>query len=178
MVDPLWHAAFYRPERRMAAPTSNRQRAGLTAVLTAAAVLAFPHIVRWEGLRTTPYRDIVGVATVCYGETRVPMRTYTVRECEAFANAALRDQFGRDIVRCAPGLADPARSHQLAATMLLTYNIGSAAFCRSTVARRFNAGDWRGGCDAFLMWERAGGRVVRGLVNRRRHERALCMTGV
>lgn len=45
-------------------------------------------------------------------------------------------------------------------------------------ARRFNAGNWRGGCDAFLMWNRAGGRVVRGLALRRARERALCLKGL
>ena len=44
----------------------------------------------------------------------------------------------------------------------LSFNIGVVAFCRSTAARRFNAGDWRGGCDAFLAWNKArvGGRLV------------------
>ena len=50
--------------------------------------------------------------------------------------------------------------------------------CRSTAARRFNAGDWRGGCEAFLMWNKAGGRPVRGLTLRRQRERALCMKGL
>lgn len=44
--------------------------------------------------------------------------------------------------------------------------------------RRFSAGNWRGGCDAFLMWNKAGGRVVRGLSLRRARERALCLKGL
>ena len=75
-------------------------------------------------------------------------------------------------------LGRPERKHQLMASMLLSYNIGKSAFCRSTVARRFNAGDIRGGCDAFLMWNKAGGREVRGLLNRRRDERRICLEGV
>jgi lysozyme len=58
-------------------------------------------------------------------------------------------------MQCVPGLKD--RPNQLAASVSLAYNIGTAAFCRSTVARRFNADQWRAGCDAFLAWRYAGG---------------------
>jgi lysozyme len=70
------------------------------------------------------------------------------------------------------------RPNQLAASVSLAYNIGTTAFCRSTVARRFNAGQWKAGCDAFLMWDRAGGRKVRGLTRRREAERAICLRGL
>ena len=48
---------------------------------------------------------------------------------------------------------------QIIAASSLTYNIGVAAYNRSTVARRFSAGDWRGACDAFLAFSYAGGRM-------------------
>ena len=67
---------------------------------------------------------------------------------------------------------------QLLAAVSLAYNIGPAAYERSTVARRFSQGRWREACDAFLMWTRAGGRKVQGLVNRRRKERAICLRGL
>jgi lysozyme len=148
------------------------------AAIAAASLLAMPGIRQWEGLRTAPYLDIVGVPTVCYGETRVPMRTYTVAECEGMALATLQQDFGPAVVRCVPGLATGARRHQLAASMLLAYNIGARGFCGSTAARRFNAGQWRAGCQAFLKWNRAGGRVVPGLINRRQHEVAICLQGL
>jgi len=91
---------------------------------------------------------------------------------------ALTQDFGPAVVACVPALGRPERKHQLMASMLLSYNIGKSAFCRSTVARRFNAGDIRGGCDAMLMWRFAGGREVRGLLNRRRDERRICLEGV
>jgi lysozyme len=43
------------------------------------------------------------------------------------------------------------------------------------VAREFNAGRWRKGCDGFGAWVNAGGKRVQGLVNRRADERALCL---
>lgn len=69
----------------------------------------------------------------------------------------------------------PLHQHEYDAAVLLAYNIGGDAFCKSTVVKRWNAGDYAGGCEAFLMWNKAGGRVVRGLVNRREAERRLCL---
>jgi lysozyme len=54
------------------------------------------------------------------------------------------------------------------------YNIGVAAFCRSSMARRANAGDMAGACDALLLWNKVDGREVAGLTRRRQAERALC----
>lgn len=64
------------------------------------------------------------------------------------------------------------------AFLSLSYNIGTGAFCGSTVARRANAGDLKGACNAIPAWNRAGGKVVKGLVNRRAEERAICLEGL
>lgn len=143
--------------------------------LGAAGAIALALVAVWEGKSNDPYDDIVGVRTVCYGETRVQMRHYTNAECDAMLLAAL-DGYGGEVLKRNPNLA--ARPQILAAATSLSYNIGNAAYARSTVARRFAAGDYRGGCDAFLMWSRAGGRVVKGLLNRRKAERELCLKGV
>jgi len=49
---------------------------------------------------------------------------------------------------------------------------------RSTALRRLNAGDISGACEALTWFDRAGGRVIRGLQNRRADEYRLCMEGV
>lgn len=67
---------------------------------------------------------------------------------------------------------------QLIAAVSLAYNIGPAAYNRSTVAKRFSSGDWKGACDAFLRWNKAGGRVVSGLTKRREAERRICLRGL
>lgn len=146
------------------------------AGVTAALLIATPLVERWEGTRLDPYKDVVGIATVCTGETRVEMRRYTAAECAAMLHRTLKQDFAPAVLKAVPDLRN--RPNQFAASISLTYNIGPDAFARSTVARRFNAGDWRGGCDAFLMWTKAGGRVIRGLENRRRDERMLCLSGL
>lgn len=132
-------------------------------------------VAMFEGKSNDPYDDIVGVATVCYGETRVEMRRYSDAECEEMLADGLAD-FAEPVLKRNPEL----RGHdpQLLAAVSLAYNIGPAAYNRSTVARRFSAGDWKGACNAFLMWNRAGGREVRGLTIRRQKEREICLRGL
>ncbi|MNW08143.1 Lysozyme RrrD [compost metagenome] len=52
----------------------------------------------------------------------------------------------------------------------LAYNIGAKAFASSTLLRKFNAGDKAGAAAEFPRWNRAGGRVMNGLTNRRLDE--------
>lgn len=56
----------------------------------------------------------------------------------------------------------------------LAYNIGPDAFCKSTLVRKLNARDYSGACSEIMRWNKAGGRVVQGLVNRRAQEFVLC----
>lgn len=101
---------------------------------------------------------------------------YTLEECRVMLGDGLVE-FERGMRAClrSPDTI-PAKSY--VAFLSLSYNIGSRAFCGSTVARRANAGDIRGACDAIRMWDRAGGKIVQGLVNRRADERRICLQGV
>ncbi len=143
--------------------------------LAAAMALATPFIAGWEGFSKDPYKDIVGVQTVCYGETNVQMRRYTDAECKAMLQASVK-VYANGVLTVNPQLANhPA---QLAAATSLAYNIGLPKYKKSTVARKFSAGDFKGACEAIKMWKYAGGKVVKGLVNRRQAEYTLCMTYV
>ena len=155
---------------------SRLKKAGIG--LTAAGVLAVATVGAYEGLRTTSYRDVIGVWTACYGETRgiKPGMRFTKAQCDQMLVDGLED-FEAGMRRC---LANPDAipDKPYVAFLSLSYNIGTGAFCRSTVARRANAGDLRGACEAMLAFNRAGGREVRGLTNRRQAERKLCLEGV
>jgi lysozyme len=125
------------------------------------------------------YRDIVRVWTICDGDTLdvAPGMVETPEGCRE----RLEDQLvahAEPVLACVPALRAPERQHQLAASVSLAYNIGPAGFCRSTAARLFNAGRWRDGCEAFLRFNRAGGRVIRGLTLRRQRERSICLRGL
>lgn len=51
----------------------------------------------------------------------------------------------------------PLAQYEYDAYLNLAYNIGSTAFCRSTLVKRLNAGDYAGACEAVLMWRYVGG---------------------
>ena len=135
--------------------------------------LAIAVVGAYEGYSATAYPDIVGVPTICYGETKnVKLgQKATKEECDAKLSARLVE-FNKGVESC---VTWDMRDNERVAFVSLSYNIGVDAFCKSTVVRRFNAGDKVGACDAILMWNKAGGKVVQGLVNRREKEREMCL---
>jgi lysozyme len=56
------------------------------------------------------------------------------------------------------------------------YNVGSGNFQKSTMRMRLNRGLHEEAADEFPKWRRAGGRIVKGLVRRRKQERELFLT--
>jgi lysozyme len=69
----------------------------------------------------------------------------------------------------------PLHQYEYDAYINLTYNIGSRAFCSSTLVKKLNTQDYDGACKEILRWDKAGGRVVRGLTNRRQKEYKQCI---
>lgn len=60
---------------------------------------------------------------------------------------------------------------RLAAATSLAYNIGKGAFSASSVCARTRRCEYEAAGDAFRLWNKAGGRVMRGLTLRRERER-------
>ena len=145
--------------------------------LAAALALAVPLIANWEGERRVGYLDIVKVPTYCFGGTgpeAVVGKRYTAAECKT--------QLAEDVIshatplqRCITREIPP---ETFAALISLSYNIGPAGVCRSGAVRYANAGKIKEACEAITLYNRAGGKVVRGLVNRREAERKLCLRGI
>lgn len=148
-------------------PNKNRQRIGIAASVVA---LATPVVMLWEGRSLIPYRDPVGIMTVCYGETAAQMRNYTPAECKEMLGESLAAH-GAEIVACLPpGLPE----HVQAASLSFAYNVGAKAFCGSTMRRKLAAGDVPGACAELDRWIFAKGQKLPGLVKRRADERAMC----
>lgn len=136
---------------------------------------------RWEGCRLTAYQDSVGVWTIGYGLTSaagiIPVnKGLTITQQQA------DDYLAQSLVKyeaaVSKALTRTPTQPQFDAMVSLCYNIGGSAFAGSSVVKRFNSGDINGAADAFLMWNKAGGKVVQGLVNRRADERKLFLTTV
>lgn len=64
--------------------------------------------------------------------------------------------------------------HEWDAFVSLAYNIGPVAFCRSTLVRKLNAGDYAGACAEISRWDKFHGKPLKGLTNRRAQERKTC----
>ena len=145
---------------------------------SAIAAAAIACVSTFEGLRTVAYRDPIGIPTVCFRETRgVKMGyTYTVAQCkETLGDRLVEFETGMEACLKAPD-AIPAGAY--VASLSITYNIGNGAFCKSTLARKLNAGDIVGACNEFPKWDKAAGIRHPGLTKRRTAERALCLNGV
>ncbi|MEO3478152.1 lysozyme [Phaeobacter sp. CAU 1743] len=194
-VDPLVFAAVAAVINALAIPARLIAQAGLSDVLSefrrdtsgavsrrsvgiigaggVALASAVAFVGQWEGLRTTAYQDVVGVWTVCYGETKgvQPGDRYTQAECDdMLALAIVSYEYALD--QCLT--ADVPVGMKIA-LVSWSYNVGTGAACRSTLVRKANAGDLVGACHELPRWNRGGGRVIRGLTNRRLSERTMCL---
>ncbi|AOZ02270.1 lysozyme [Cupriavidus sp. USMAHM13] len=142
------------------------------ALGSGALALAAAAVALFEGYRPAAYLDPVGIATICYGHTdgvRLGQRR-SEAECEAL----LRADLGKALGAVDRLVAVPLPETRRAALASFVYNVGPEAFAASTLLRKLNAGDVAGACDELPRWVLARGRVLPGLVERRRQERELC----
>ncbi|MBO9457959.1 lysozyme [Labrenzia sp. R5_0] len=143
--------------------------------------VAVPFIAKEEGKRNEAYLDVVRVPTICYGSTRGVSLGMKMTDAECLQ--LLREEVA-EYRRGLHAYFNLTTKYQRltperdAAYTSTAFNCGIRAIGRSTATRRLNAGDIRGGCKALTWWNKAGGRVLRGLVNRRERERALCLQGL
>jgi lysozyme len=167
-----------------------REESGRTVEASIAqdGTLAIDHVRGRQYLAV--YLDMVGVATACDGITTLngkPMRlgmNFTEEECGGLLEHELA-KHAKGVMDCTPGLALSKNAHleklregPRFAAVSLAYNVGVRGYCGSTARKRFNAGEFAAGCTALTWWNKAGGRVVRGLVNRRAKEAKVCREGL
>jgi lysozyme len=152
-----------------------------TVGLAAAIALSTSVLIKpWEGLELTSYPDIVGVWTVCYGETQgvKPGQKFTKQQCEEKLSKRVMEDYAKPLWACAGPEFRVAPVKVQAALISWTYNVGVGAACKSTLVAKLKAGDLKGACNELLKWNKAGGRVVKGLNNRRQAELKVCLEGV
>lgn len=150
---------------------------GVSAAMLAIAV---PFGISWEGMKLNPYKDLVGIWTVCGGATHVKMRPYTEAECREITVAQYKT-FGEGVRATTPGI--DREPWQWASHTTFASNIGLAAYERSSVRRLFVQGRYVEACRAMRLYKYAGGKVVNGLIFRREGkderigEYELCVVG-
>lgn len=142
---------------------------------------AFIGLALDEGYRDKAYDDGGGVQTIGFGTTRHadgrPVtpgeKTTPTRALIALKNHVTKTE--RQMRACIGDV--PLAQNEWDAFVRLTYNIGTGAFCRSTLVKKLHQTppDYAGACRQILRWNKDNGRVLPGLVNRREREYRQCM---
>lgn len=131
-------------------------------------------IASHEGFSDTAYIPIAGdVPTIGFGSTEGVQLGDKITVPEAL------ERLHRDVgnAESAIGLCVtvPLSQGEYDAFTSLAFNIGTTAFCSSTLVRKLNGGDYEGACQEIRKWVYSDGRKVQGLVNRREDEYRMCM---
>jgi lysozyme len=158
---------------------------------------------RYEGFRNRPYLCPAHVWTIGYGhvlyqeQIRLPVarvegkptamirkemplkpednRVWSKEEINQLFAADVAT-FERGVLRLVPGVV--GRQGSFDALVSISFNFGLGNLQRSSIRMKANRGDWEGAAEAFMAWTKGGGRVLPGLVRRRKDERALFLSGV
>lgn len=134
-------------------------------------------IVAFEGLKLKAYLDsanipTIGVGTIRYpsgirvkmGETCTPEQAYTWLKLHLSGNCKDVDDLTIDSIN----------QNQFDAIVSFVYNCGIPAYKGSTLRKLINKNPKDPAITAeFLKWNKAGGKVVKGLTNRRKAEAKL-----
>lgn len=133
-------------------------------------------IKSFEGLRLKAYDDSVGVWTIGFGTIKYPNGT-RVKAGDSCTSQQAEDYLHNDLTSFENAVNRLVKAkltqNQFDALVSFTYNLGETNLSKSTLLKKLNAGDYQGAADQFLVWNKAGGKVMKGLVRRREAERAL-----
>ena len=136
-------------------------------------------ICNFEGLKLSAYDDGTGVWTIGYGTTRYPngKRVSEGDQCSLEQAKAYMQHDLKIFERAvSSSVTVPLKQHQFDALVSLTYNIGVGAFKHSTLLKKLNSGDYKEAANQFDVWVNAGGKRLKGLVNRRAMEKKLFLS--
>jgi lysozyme len=144
-----------------------------------------------EGVRTTPYRCPALLWTVGVGRVIDPNhikvkleerknlpipdgwnRTFSMEEVDKLLAEDLA-RFESGVRRLCPDGLNPGR---FGALVSLSFNIGLGNLQNSTLRMKHNRGEYETAADEFLKWNKAGGKELKGLTNRRKDEQALYLS--
>lgn len=147
-------------------------RAPIAALsLSAAAIVS---IAIHESFRSDAYIPVPGdVPTIGFGTTenvklgdKISVERALVRLLDDAS------EFEAAVKQCAPV---PMYQYEFDAYVSLTYNIGTGAFCRSTLTKKLNQLDYAGACKEILRWDKFKGKTLAGLIKRRQEEYRKCI---
>jgi lysozyme len=137
-------------------------------------------IATHEGFSSKPYKDTGGVITNGFGNATInPSKNVTV--VEALEDLKINTSVaGKAVAKC---VRSDITQGQYDAYTSLAFNVGTGAFCKSTMAKLANAGDKIGSCNQFDRWTFVAGKDCKikanncaGIAKRRKEEKDLCLS--
>jgi GH24 family phage-related lysozyme (muramidase) len=141
----------------------------IASVVLAGSILVAP----WEGVKTEAYADVIGVWTVCYGETR------GVKRGDAYTDEQCTDQLALSLPQYKAAMLKyvkvPLQPYEEAAYISFSYNVGIGNFAKSTLLTKLNKGQHQAACAELKKWVYASGKYFQGLANRREDEYQMCI---
>lgn len=128
-------------------------------------------IAEFEGFRADAYRDAVGVLTIGYGHTHGVRTGQRVNQRQALRYLK---QDAAEAAQSVNALGLPLNQRQFDALVSFVFNLGPGYLERGhTMGDALRRHDWKAAGKAFLLYDQAGGRVLLGLLRRRKAEKHL-----
>ena len=135
-------------------------------------------ITKFEGLRLKPYLCSAKIPTIGHGNTyypdgkRVTLLDKDITKQQAFD--MFKEVANRFAKRVDTLVTSNINQNQFNALVSFAYNVGTGNFSSSTLLKKVNKNpDDLTIKDEFLRWNKAGGKVLNGLTNRRNEEAIL-----
>lgn len=130
-----------------------------------------------EGVRQKPYKCPAGLWTVGVGHLIGDGKTLPDSWNRTFTLDEVYDILAKDVARFERGvnkyITVPLRQNEFDALVSFSFNLGLGVLQRSTLRQALNRGDKEGAITSLLKYNKAGGKVLKGLDNRRKDEAAL-----
>ena len=132
-------------------------------------------IKKWEGCKLKAYQCPAGVWTIGYGATGEGISAGVV-----WTQRMADERLQKDLERFEKGVRElvkvPITENQFAALVSFAYNLGLHNLKRSGLLKLLNHEKYAQAADQFLLWNKVGSYVVKGLTNRREDERKVFLT--
>jgi len=125
----------------------------------------------FEGCKLTAYQDSVGVWTIGYGHTKGVYNGMTITQDEAEQMLLTELEEYEGYIESM--VTVPLTQNQFDALVVWIYNLGPTNFRNSTLLKELNAGNYNAAGQEITRWNKAGGKVLAGLVKRREAEAEL-----
>jgi len=130
----------------------------------------------FEGWHSKPYQDPVGIPTIGYGFTYyLPDRRRVTMQDAALTKTQGNRMLGEILAHYEDDVhrlvTRSLRQQQFDALVSFTYNLGATNLSKSTLLKRINSDPQdKRIADEFMKWNKAGGKILPGLVRRRAAE--------